>query len=144
VLGASLLVDTLDALERGSIAAVEQEDALATYAPKLTKDDGRIDWTLTASQVHNRVRGLHPWPQAFTFLGPTRLAILRGRAAPGTPAQGAAPGTVVSARGDQFLVAAAGDSVYQLIEVQPDGRRPMTARAFLAGHPIAPSTRLGV
>jgi methionyl-tRNA formyltransferase len=143
VLGASLLVDTLNGLEHGLVTPVPQNDALATYAPKLTKDDGRLDWTLPAGVLHNRVRGLHPWPLAFTFLDAKRLAILRGRVASDATAEGAVPGTVLHARADRLLVAAGGGSVYQLLDVQPDGRRVMTARDFLAGHPVLPGARLG-
>jgi methionyl-tRNA formyltransferase len=76
-LGAELLVSTVDALAAGVAVETPQHDALATYAPRLTKDDGLIDWHQPAEHIHNLIRGLHPWPHAFTFLHAKRLILLR-------------------------------------------------------------------
>jgi methionyl-tRNA formyltransferase len=144
--GAGLLVATLDALEAGTAVEELQDDGRATYAPRLTKEDGLLDWRLAAIAVHNHVRGLHPWPHAFSMLDGSRLVILRGQVEPdqardardarGPADTGRHPGTIVEARGDRLVVAAGGGTRYRLLDVQPEGRRAMTAREFLAGHHV--------
>jgi len=130
--GATLLVATLDRLAAGPIEAMPQKDAEASYAPRLTKDDGIVDWSKGASALHNLVRGLHPWPLAFTYLGGERLILRRTRVVDAhTPAL---PGTIVAAHGDDFL-AATGDRLLAITELQREGKRPVTAREFLTGHP---------
>ena len=94
--GAELLVSTLDAIEAGTARETPQDPALVTYAPKLAKAEGLIDWTLSAARIHNLVRGLWPWPHAFTYLGGTRYIIHRSRLSTRS-AEGAAPGTIVHA-----------------------------------------------
>ena len=146
-LGAELLLRCVDALDADAGREVAQDEHQATYAPRLTKIDGLIDWNESARAVHNRVRGLHPWPHAYTFLGDTRYVILhtaisrddeqgqRGAAVPRP-----SPGQIVEAHGDRLVVAAgpAGHgSAVAILKIQPEGRRAMTTREFLAGHPIA-------
>jgi len=113
-----------------------QDDRAATYAHRLTKADGTVDWSRSAAAIHNQIRGLHPWPHASAFVDGHRVILLRSRAldtqAPGSPA----PGTIVEAHGDRLTVAT-GEGVLQLLTVQPEGRRPMTAREFLAGRSLA-------
>jgi methionyl-tRNA formyltransferase len=132
-LGATLLVATLDELTIGPVNEVPQDDSAATYAPRLTKGDGVIDWTKPAIAIHNLIRGLHPWPHAFTFHRGRRLILLRSNVVSG-PAE--PPGTIVEATGDRFHVAA-GQGVLAILTVQAEGTRPMTSRDFLAGHPTA-------
>jgi methionyl-tRNA formyltransferase len=138
-LGAQLLVSTLDDLVHGRVKELPQNDAEATYAPRLTKQDGVVDWSLPAVRVHNLIRGLHPWPHAFTFLAGTRLILLRSTAAqePHT----ADPGTILEAAGDR-LVVGTGDGAIHLHQVQVEGKRAMTAREFLAGHRVSRGERL--
>ncbi|HWQ00116.1 MAG TPA: methionyl-tRNA formyltransferase [Vicinamibacterales bacterium] len=140
--GAALLVECLDDLAAGRAIETPQDHTQATYAPRLQKAEGLIDWSLPALVLHNRVRGLHPWPHAFTFLDGRRLLVRRTRPTD-DPGAGAAPGTVVRAAGDDLVVAAGSGTALQLLEVQPEGRRPMTAREFLAGHPVQVGRRLG-
>jgi len=139
-LGAGLLVVTLDDLAAGHLQERLQDDSLATYAHKLRKEEGLVDWRLTAEQLHNLIRGLHPWPHAFTFLG-TRRFILRKSRWSAEPSPGAA-GTVVEAAGDRLAVAT-GAGVLDITEIQAEGKRPMSAREFLAGHPVSPGERFG-
>src|SRR5207249_219678 len=75
--GASLLVDQVDALSAGSVREDPQDDAAATYARRLSKEDGIVDWTRPTQAIHNLIRGLHPWPHAFTYLHGQRLILLR-------------------------------------------------------------------
>ena len=143
-LGAALLVETTDALAAGSAVETPQDDAAATYAHRLTKDDGVIDWSRTAEQVHNLIRGLHPWPHAFTFHGRDRLILRRSAVAMAPPHEvsAVAPGTIVEAHGDR-LVVAAGSGQLQVLQIQAEGKRPMAARDFLAGHRLSAGDKFG-
>jgi methionyl-tRNA formyltransferase len=138
--GAGLLVATLDDLVAGRAVDVPQDDRRATYAPRLTKDDGVVDWTQTARAIHNRIRGLHPWPHAFSFLEGKRLIVRRSTLSDSPDLRDADAGVVVDAHGDR-LVVATGDGLLRLTEVQAEGKRPMTARDFLAGHHVTPGHR---
>lgn len=140
-IGATLLVATLDDIAMGRTREVPQDDSQATYAPRLTKEDGVLDWTLDAARIHDRIRGLRPWPRAYSSLDGHRVTLLRGSVvAEGLPTADA-PGTIVEARGDRLVVAAGASTSYRVLELQPDGRRAMTAREFLAGHAVAPGAR---
>jgi methionyl-tRNA formyltransferase len=132
-LGASLLVDTLDRLAAGGAVETPQADSDATYAPRLTKEDGLIDWARPARDIHNLVRGLYPWPHAYSYLAGERLIVWK--AAYEVTGTHPPPGTIVAARGDVWAVAAA-DGVVHLQQVQAEGRRPVPVRDFLAGHPV--------
>ena len=131
-MGASLLVGLLDQVAGGTAVEVPQDDSLATYAPRLTKEEGLLDFTRSAREVHNRIRGLRPWPTAFTFLDGARLAVHRARV-PEVQLAGTIPGTCVGADA-AIAVACADGQVIDLLEVQPEGRRVMLARDYLAGH----------
>ncbi len=137
-MGASLLVTVVDKMAAGTARGEPQDDATATYAPRLTKEEGLIDWSQPSVAIHNRVRGLHPWPHAYTYLKGARLIVRRthvhlaGRDAPPYTASG----TVVSLDGDAICVAT-GDGQIAIVEIQPEGRRPMGIRDFVAGHRIA-------
>ena len=139
-LGATLLLDTVAALDSGRAMEAEQDHDQATFAPRLTREDGRVDWTQPAETVRNLIRGLHPWPHAYTFLRSTRYLLLRCNVepVPGT-ATGTARtpvGTILVARGDELHVACGHETVLSLHELQPEGRKRLSTRAFLAGHPI--------
>ncbi|MGH7254133.1 MAG: methionyl-tRNA formyltransferase [Nitrospirales bacterium] len=149
--GARLLIDTLAGLEAGRLTPRKQDDGLATMAPLLKKEDGLIDWSLSASAIANRVRGLSPWPGAYTFAGEDRWTITHAVAAEGTSAlstaspgllPGTVPGTVVDAT-KQGLFVATGQGVVAIQELQPASGKCMTAAQYLAGHRLAPGLRLG-
>ena len=133
-LGASLLVDVVDQIATGTVQQELQNVLLCSYAPKLTKDEGLIDWTLPASTIHNRVRGLYPWPHAYTYLAGTRIIVLRTRV--DDAATDAPPGTVVDVTRDAVHVATGHHGRVALERVQLEGGRPLTVREFLAGHPV--------
>jgi methionyl-tRNA formyltransferase len=137
-IGASLLVATLDRLARGEVAETPQDESAASYARRLTKDDGRLDWDRPAVAVHDQIRGLHPWPHAHSFLLGARLILLRSVTS--GAAAGAPPGTILAAHGDDLHVAT-GDGVVQLTEIQAEGKRPMNVRDFLAGHRLTAGDR---
>jgi methionyl-tRNA formyltransferase len=133
-LGADLLVSSIDALAGGRAFETPQDAAAATYAHRLTKDEGLIDWAWSARRIHNLIRGLHPWPHAFTFLGGDRFILRRSTTSSESPA--APPGTILESAGDRLRVVA-GDGVLNIVEIQAEGKRPMAVREFLAGHRIA-------
>lgn len=130
--GARLLVEVVDRLADGTATETPQDERLATYARKLTKAEGLLDWAQTAATLHNRIRGLHPWPHASTYLDGTRLIVLGST--PIEDAHTAAPGTIVRADHETLHVASGGHTTLALLEVQLEGRRPMTIREFMAGH----------
>jgi methionyl-tRNA formyltransferase len=138
-IGAPLLVDVIDRLAAGTAREEPQDDSEATYAPKITKEDGPIDWALPAVAIHNRVRGLYPWPHASTSIAGERTLVLRSRA---VEAAAAPPGTVIHVSRDAIHVATGRDAL-SLEELKPEGRRAMTAREFLAGRPLSEGLVLG-
>ena len=138
-LGASLLLDVIDDLAAGRAVEESQDDSLSTYASKITKEEGLIDWTLAAADIHNRVRGLYPWPHAFSYLNGERLIVMRSHVAPEPTS--ADPGTIVDVSPGAISVATGLGGRLAIDEVQPEGRRAMKVRDYLAGHPIQPGTR---
>lgn len=138
VAGADLLVETLAGLQAGTIQPVPQNDAEATYAPILKKEDGLIEWSLPASEILNRVRGFTPWPGTYTSFRGQTFHVWRARAAGAGPA----PGTMEK-RG-KTLIAGCGDhTAIELLEVQLEGRKRMSADAFLNGVSLNSPERLG-
>jgi methionyl-tRNA formyltransferase len=141
-MGASLLLDAVEGLSHGPVAEEQQDDTRATYAARLTKAEGLIDWTLPATGIHNRVRGLYPWPHAYTFLGSERLIVLATHV-DATSGSDAAPGTIVSASPDGIGVVTGHGGQIVILQVQPEGRRAMSARDFLGGHPLSAGALFG-
>jgi methionyl-tRNA formyltransferase len=138
-LGAALLLEAVDQLAAGTAREEPQNDAEATYAPRLTKDDSPIDWARPARALHDQIRGLHPWPHADTYLEGRRLIVLGSRLVP--ESSDAPHGTIVAARGDDLRVAT-GDGVLQILSLQAEGGKRMLAREFLAGRPQLAGRRL--
>ena len=143
-LGADLLATAVKDIEHGSAVFDEQDHTRATFAPRITRADGLVDWRQSAESIHNQIRGLYPWPHAFTYVHGKRLLLRRSTV--GTrPAESSAGHTVVEgeilvASRDELVVAAGQDTALVLDELQPEGKRPLTAREFLAGHTLAPGT----
>ena len=139
-LGAAALVDVVNQLSIGPIVETPQDDALATYAPKIQKSESPIDWECPAREIHNRVRGLHPWPMASTTVGGIRCLIHRTRLT--AQRTDASSGTVVEASGDVLSIATGDHGVLRILMIQPEGRRVMTVREFLSGRKLAPGMLL--
>ncbi len=139
-MGADLLVDTVAALEQGKARRVPQDEALATHAPMLSREQSPMDWNRTARQLHDQVRGLFPWPAAAAELDGVRCKIL-GTALPGTTTD-KAPGTVLQADKKGLKIACGDGGVLEILMLQPDGKKAMAASAFLLGHPVPPGTIL--
>ena len=148
-LGARLLVDVVARIASGTATETPQDENLATYAPKLTKAESDMDWTCPATELHNQVRGLHPWPHASTRIDSVRLIVLESAvvdahdapAPSGAQADTAAPGTIRHVGRDALHVAAGGGTTIALLRVQPEGKRPMAIRDYLAGAHLQPGQR---
>jgi len=136
--GAALLVKAVAAIGDGRAARVPQDEREVTCAPKLAKEDGRIDWTRPAGELYDRIRAFNPWPCCFCGLPEGRtLRILKARVE-GVPG---AAGEVLETAGEGPLVAA-GDRSLRLLNVQPEGRKAMTGTAYLNGHALKKGDRL--
>jgi methionyl-tRNA formyltransferase len=131
--GAPLMLETLRGLERGSIVAVAQDNARASLAPPLKKEDGRIDWSLDARKIYNRMRGMQPWPGAFTLFRGKQCAIWGRPAERGAAEAGNIPPGTILAAGGELLVVCGGATALQAEFVQVEGRKRVTAREFANG-----------
>jgi methionyl-tRNA formyltransferase len=139
-LGAELLLETVRGLEAGLLQPRPQDHAFASYAPLLKKEDGRIDWTLPAEVLARRVRGFNPWPGTHTLWQGRVLKVLRARPSPGGPGE---PGAVMSVSREGLVVASGRATRLELLQVQLEGRRPVSALAFSAGARLPPGARFG-
>jgi methionyl-tRNA formyltransferase len=139
-IGAELLSETLARLDE--ITPQAQDDSQATFAPILKKEDGLIFWPLPAIIIENTVRGYQPWPNAYTSFNSRRLTIWRAESLDSTNDE-AEPGEVIVAHGDDLIVQCGQVTALRLLEVQPESRKRMTVREFLAGRPLKVGDRLG-
>ena len=139
-LGAGLLLEVLEEIAEGRASETPQDASLATYAAKITKAEGAVDWALPAERIHNLVRGLQPWPLVSGRLNGARILIHRTALTAAISPD--APGTVVRAEPDRFEVVAGDGHVLRLLSIQPEGRRAMSAREFLAGRHVAPGAKV--
>ncbi len=130
--GSHLIVRALKLLEAGELGFVPQPQQGVTYAAKITNEETRIDWTQTATDVHNRIRGLSPYPGSWfeALIGgrPERVKVLRSVLVPGK----GEPGTVI----DNMLTVACGQNAVRLTQIQRAGRKPMSTADFLRGVPL--------
>ena len=140
--GAEILVETLSRWERGDLTPTSQDDARATLAPRIKKEDALVDWSRPASEIHRRVRAFDPWPVAFVLLDTGALRIWKARVAPPSTAA-AEPGRILGIAAEGLTVACGGGSALFVEEVQPAGRERMTASAFARGRRLATGDLLG-
>jgi methionyl-tRNA formyltransferase len=137
--GAPLIVETLKKLDRGEIAPTPQDNSQASLAPPLKKEDGRIDWFLPAPKIYDRIRGLQPWPGAFTTF---RGATCRIWGKPLEPlAAGGMPGIILPTQEDGLLVICGVSTVLHVEQVQIEGRNRISDREFMNGARIGPGER---
>lgn len=137
-LGAEVMLATLEGLERGTLKPRPQDHSQATYAPKIKKEMGKLDWTRPGRELFNLIRGLNPDPGAYTFFRGKRLKVHRSRFLQGEfPGS---PGEVVEAKAG--LIVRAGDGALELLEVQPEGKRAMTGADFVRGYRVKVGERL--
>jgi methionyl-tRNA formyltransferase len=137
-MGAGLLVRTLAGLADGSIVPEKQDSSQATYAPLLKKEDGAIDWSRPAAEIHNRVRGLQPWPGASTTFRGQTLQVWRSRVA-----DAGAPGVPGAVRSVRPLVVQCGSGALELVEVQMEGRKRVPTGDFANGRRLTENEILG-
>ncbi len=128
-LGAKLIIAALPLLASGKLTPVAQDGTKATMAPLLKKGDGLIDWDLSAREIHNRVRGLSPWPGAYSSLDRKMVKIIATGVLDGTGEPG-----LLYERDKNTLVAGTGSGLLRILSIQPEGKKPMTAGEFMRGH----------
>jgi methionyl-tRNA formyltransferase len=141
--GSDLLIETLPQIEAGTITETPQDEALVTFAPNLSRDDERIDWTKDARRLYNQVRGLNSWPVAFTTLDDKVMKIWQAKVIEedSVPSK-FEPGSVVTTTSDAIVIQC-GRGTLALVEIQPSGKRRMPASDYLRGVKLAPGTRFG-
>lgn len=141
-LGAPLMVETLAGLEDGSITPHPQDPAAATLAPLLTREDGRVDCEQSAQSIYDCWRGFQPWPGAWTTVRGKKVTLQKLALVDATAAVAAAPG-IFCVRGERLFFAAADGVSLEVVELQTEGKRRMTAADLLRGHGIFDGDRLG-
>lgn len=135
--GAALLVKTINALAEGTALKTPQDPGLVTYAPPLDRDDEKLNWNCSSLEIYNRIRGLNPWPGAYTSLRGKRIKVWK--AAPpdntNTDPGGLVPGAIIAAA-EGTLTVATGDGAITLLDLQPAGKKKMDAGSFCCGYRV--------
>jgi len=137
--GGPLALKTISEIEKGTLRFIPQDESEATYAPKLKKEEGRLNWNKDNVSLLNLIRGVQPWPGAYCFLRGRRLKINRAEIAEGSP--GDRPGFVARVS-DYGIEAGTGKGRLIIRELQPEGKKKMSAKSFLLGHGVQPGDRL--
>lgn len=132
-LGGKALAEAVEKLKNKEITPIPQDDSLATHAPMLRKEQGHIDWSRSAAELHSTIRGLDPWPSAYGFLGEKRFRFFSPRLIAKKAVE--APGTVCRADAQGLLIATGSDYLC-IREIQPEGKKRMSVQACLCGTPI--------
>lgn len=142
--GSELLIETIPPYINGKITPQPQDNSQATYAPKIEKEHAKIDWSLSAKDIVNRIRAFNPWPVAYTFIDSgSKKSMLKIWSAIETDAPAnSSPGAIVEITKDGFKVAC-GKGAILVTSVQPENSRMMTAKEYLAGHKLSIGTILG-
>jgi len=139
-IGPVFLAETINAIVAHGCAPIQQDATKVTFAPKLTKELGRIDWHKSAHEINNLIRGLQPWPGVYTSYKNKILKILEAQDIP--PAGNAAPGTICDVKKEEFSVTAA-KGCLKIMKVHLEASKPMSVKEFLVGHPLKVGDRLG-
>jgi len=138
-LGGTTLMQALDLLRQNKLIPSRQDHSLATAAPPLNKEDGCLDWNKPAGELHCLIRGLDPWPAAYSFIDGQRFRLFSPEVIHKKSPQPA--GTLILADSQGLLIATADDCLL-IKELQPEGKKRMTVEAYLCGHPLAPGLQL--
>jgi methionyl-tRNA formyltransferase len=148
--GAKLGIEVIERIATGTAKGIKQNAALATKAPKLKKEDGNIDWSRPAQAACNQIRAMQPWPTAYTFLyradaAAERMIITRAVPAVKSADMPSQPGAIVpgNAASGRLLAATGENTVVEILEIQPAGKRRMRTAEFLPGHPLRPGDHFG-
>jgi methionyl-tRNA formyltransferase len=143
-LGGEALVKALDLLRLDKLIPIKQDDSLASLAPLLKKENGLVDWAQPAEQISCLIRGLDPWPSAYTILSGKRLRLFSPQAVVNSSCQNTFTGSGVVCRADRSgLLVTTGDGCLLIKEIQAEGGRRMKVDAFVSGNPVQPGTLLG-
>jgi methionyl-tRNA formyltransferase len=137
-IGADLVVETLRGLQTGTIHPRAQDNSQASLAPILKKEDGLVDFSHSANDIFNRIRGFQPWPGAHTKFRGKTLQIMKAR-----PATDALPPAELHAEGDRLVVGCAHNTSLELLEIQLEGKKRTSAADFVHGYPPIPGEKLG-
>ncbi|MDE6903362.1 MAG: methionyl-tRNA formyltransferase [Lachnospiraceae bacterium] len=139
-LGAGLLVETMEKIENGTARYIKQEESEATHVGMIEKSMGDIDWKKSAVEIENLIRGLNPWPSAYTRIGGKTLKIWKALPEPGGEPEKAGMVCLVDKK---ELKIQTGDGVLSLLEVQLEGKKRMDIQSFLRGYEVLPDIKLG-
>ncbi|MBS4032149.1 MAG: methionyl-tRNA formyltransferase [Clostridiales bacterium] len=137
-LGAEMIVKAVPAVLSGTAPRLQQDESLATLAPPLRREEELINWNVSANIVHNQVRGMNPWPGAYTFFNGDRLKIWAG-----VPEDGGSGRSGMVQTADEDIVVSTGEGSYRITSVQPPGKKAMSAGEFLRGNNVPAGTILG-
>lgn len=129
--GSDLLAETLPKLINGELTPIKQDEAKATFASNIKRSDERIDWTRTGQEIYNHVRGLNPWPVAYTLLEGNVLKVWQAKKLPGM--KESAPGTIIDVCEEGVVVATGNETAILITELQPSGKKKMLAKDYLRG-----------
>lgn len=147
-IGADLMLETLHGLEQGTIHPIPQDNSRATMAPIIQKQDGRIDFSTSATRIYSRLRAFQPWPGAYTSYRGKNLALLAAKVHLDHPRftinddMAISEGTII-VEGDRLFVYCGGDTCLEILELQPEGKRRMSARDFINGYRPRSGDRFG-
>ena len=142
IVGAELLLKTIQGLEKGEVSPIPQPEELASYTSKLKKEDGQIDWKRSAQQVHNQVRAMNPWPGAYTFYSGYLLKVWQTRICSAERIViGREPGEILGIE-DEGIEVQTGDQPLLITEIQRPGGQRMPVKEYIKGHPLCPGTKL--
>jgi methionyl-tRNA formyltransferase len=128
--GSKLLIDTLPDLLKGKLVASKQDDSKATFARNIKREQERIDWTKTGEEIYNHIRGMHPWPVAYTTLAGAVMKIWWGEKISSKPSN---PGEIIEVQKDGFVVSTGNDVAIKITDLQPSGKKRMSAVDYLRG-----------
>ena len=138
MLGAEMIVKALDSIEDGSVTFTPQNHSEATHYPMLHKEDGRISWNMTAREAKDFIRGMQPWPSAYANIDGATVKLLKAQIVEDK----GAPGEIITASRKDGLIIALKTGAIRIIELQPEGKKPMFSNDYLLGHPIKVGTVL--
>src|SRR3989338_6896685 len=142
--GANLAIQTIENLTKGNLFKTPQNEAASSYAKKIEKDDGLIDWKCPAEMIYNQIRAYYPWPSAFTFLNGIRLKILEAKVCnDSSDATRTKTGTMTVKNKPPHLFVQTGDGSIEIVHLQPEGKTPITAVDFLNGYRLNTGDHLG-
>lgn len=135
ILGAKVLLETVRKIEADTLSPVPQNECETCYAPRMTRDLGRVDWSITAEEIHNLVRGTNPWPGAFSFFQGERMRIWKTRVLDREKITGSLPGTVMDINREGFVVQT-GRGQLLISEIQCDNAKRLTVDQYICGHVV--------